>query len=152
MGTVLLNIAVYAVCIPLGRRFRHAVMPPARRQWYDVPLRAGMVAVLVAIVVGLSSRVGPAVTGTLALFPIVIMSVILIFHPRIGGPATAAVTANGISGLAGYGFALVVLYFAATATGVPAALALALIVSIGWNLMLWGIRQRGASAADPSNP
>ncbi len=152
MGAILLNIAVYAACIPIGLRFRHAIMPPAIRCWYDVPLRAGMVAVLVAIVVASSTRVGPAMTGTLALFPIVLVSVILIFQPRIGGPATAAVTANGISGLAGYGVALVVLDLAAIPAGVPAALGLALAVSIGWNLMIWRTRRHGTSTLDPSKP
>jgi hypothetical protein len=127
-------------------------MPPAVRRWYDVPLRAGMVAVLVAIVVALSTRVGPAVTGTLALFPVVLVSVMLIFQPRIGGPATAALIANGISGLAGYAVALVVLYLAAIPVGVPVALILALAISIGWNLMIWGIRRGGAASADPAKP
>ena len=151
-GAILLNIAVYAVSIPLGERFRHAIMPPAVRRWYDVPLRAGMVAVLVAIVVALSARVGPAVTVTLALFPVVLVSVVLIFQPRIGGPATAALIANAISGLAGYAAALVVLYLMAMPAGVPAALILALAISIGWNLMIWGIHRGGAASADPAKP
>jgi hypothetical protein len=52
------------------------------------------VATLVAAVVTLSGRVGPAVSGVIALFPVVFSSMMLILHPRIGGPAAAAVIAN----------------------------------------------------------
>jgi hypothetical protein len=104
-----------------------------------------MVATLVVTVVALSSRVGPTVTGILALFPIVLVSLILIFQPRIGGSATATITANGIPGLAGYGVALVVLHLVAMPAGTPTALALALGVSIGWNLLILEIRRRGGA-------
>jgi hypothetical protein len=104
-----------------------------------------MVATLVVTVVALSSRVGQTVTGILALFPIVLVSLILIFQPRIGGPATATITANGIPGLAGYGVALVVLHLVAMPAGTATALALALGVSIGWNLLILGLRRRGGA-------
>src|SRR5487761_562018 len=130
---ILLNIAVWAICLTIGRKFRVARMPSTVRRWYDLPLRAGMVAALVAVVVGLSARLGPAVTGTLALFPIVLISLVLIFQPRIGGAATAALTANAVIGLGGFAAALVVLQVAAAPLGVPAALVLALAVSMGCN-------------------
>ncbi|MGH6977563.1 MAG: hypothetical protein ACREED_11100, partial [Stellaceae bacterium] len=114
--------------------FRAAPMPPTIRRRYDVPLRAGMVSALVAAVVILSMRVGPTVTGLMALFPIVLISLILIFQPRIGGKATAALTANAVIGLGGFAAALVALHAAVIPLGVPAALALALLVSIGCNL------------------
>lgn len=145
-SAVLLNLIVFMVCHPVARRFRSAPMPRALRRWYDIPFRAGLVATLVAGVVTLSSRVGPTVTGLLALFPIVLVSLILILQPRIGGPATATITANGIPGLAGLSVALVVLHLAAVPLGTPAALALALGVSIGWNLMILEIRRRGRFA------
>jgi len=130
---ILLNVAVLAAGLAIGRKFRVARMPPTVRRWYDVPLRAGMVAVLVAAVVGLSARVGPTVTGILALFPIVLISLVLIFQPRIGGPATAALTANAVIGLGGYAAALIVLHVAAVPLGVPMALGLALAISTGCN-------------------
>ncbi len=60
-------------------------MPLITRRWYDIPLRAALVATLVAIVVTLSRWVGPSVSGTIALFPVVFTSMMLILHPRIGG-------------------------------------------------------------------
>jgi hypothetical protein len=136
-----LNAAVFTVCIPLAHGFLHVKMPFPRRRWYDAPLRAGMVACLVASVVGLSARVGPAVTGILAVFPIVLTSLMLILQPRIGGPATAAVIANTLWGLVGFGAALVTLHIAVVPLGAPVALALALAVSIAWNVMIWMLRR-----------
>jgi hypothetical protein len=142
-GAVGLNIVVFLIGLPIGRRFRHQAMPPARRRWYDVPLRAGMVAMLVATVVVLSTQVGPTMTGILALFPIVLTSLGLIFQPRIGGPAAATITANAIPGLAGLTVALALVHVTALPAGTFPALGLALAVSIGWNLMILAIRRRG---------
>jgi hypothetical protein len=139
-GALMLNAASYAVAVPVARRFRSAQFPPPRRRWYDVPLRAGLVAVLVATVVGLSTRVGPALTGMLAVFPVVLTSLILIFHPRIGGPPTAAILANTLPGLVGFAAALLALHLATVPLGKTAALILALAVSIVWNLTLWANR------------
>ncbi|MGB8183241.1 MAG: hypothetical protein WCF13_12820 [Stellaceae bacterium] len=133
---VLLNVAVFVACLAISRRFRTAPMPPTIRRPYDVPLRAAMVAALVAAVVVLSTHVGPTVTGILALFPIVLASLILIFQPRIGGRATAALTANAVFGLGGFAAALVALHLAALPLGVLVALVLALLVSIGCNFAI----------------
>ncbi len=131
------NAIAFAICLPLLRRFRHAKMPLVTRRWYDVPLRAGLVATLVVTVVTLSGWIGPELSGTIALIPIVLTSMMLILHPRIGGPATAAMIANGGWGLMGFGFSFVVLHFAALKFGSAAALSLALATCVGWNLGLW---------------
>src|SRR5262249_1127482 len=98
-GALALNAASYAVAVPIGRRSRSASFRPPRGRWFAVPRGAPRVAVLVATGVGLSTRVGPTLTGMLAVFPVVLTSLILIFHPRIGGPATAAILANTLPGL-----------------------------------------------------
>lgn len=133
LEAVSLNVVVFAACLAVSRQFRAAPMPPTMRRRYDVPLRAGMVSALVAAVLVLSARVGPTVTGLLALFPIVLISLILIFQPRIGGRATAALTANAVIGLGGFAAALVALHVVAMRFSVPTALILALLVSIGCN-------------------
>lgn len=140
---IALNLVVLVAGVALGRRFRILRMPRTVRRWYDVPLRAAMVAVLVATVVALSMRVGPAITGILALFPIVLISLVLIFQPRIGGPATAALTANAVIGLGGFAAALIALHVAAVPLGVPAALVLALLVSMGCNFAVAQLRRHG---------
>ena len=137
LGGILVNVAALAVCLPLVQRFRAAKMPLITRRWFDIPLRAALVAMVVAAVVTLSNIVGPRVSGTIALFPVVFTSLMLILQPRIGGPATAAVLANGQWGLIGFGAAIVVLHLAAEPLGRAAALGLALATCVAWNFGLW---------------
>ena len=112
------------------------------RRWYDIPLRAALVASLVGTVVTASTWVGPRVTGVIALFPIVFSSMMLILHPRIGGPATAAVLANSAWGLLGFGLGIAVLNVAVLQFGSAVGLCCALATCIAWNLVLWRIGRR----------
>src|SRR6202047_5234628 len=141
-GGLIANAVAFAICLPLLRRFRHVRMPLITRRWYDIPLRAGLVATLVAIVVSLSCWVGAGVSGTIALFPMVLTSMVLILHPRIGGPATAARVSNGGWGLMGFGVAIAVLQVAALRFGSAIALSLALMTCVSWNLGLWWLSRR----------
>jgi hypothetical protein len=131
------NAVTVAICVPLLRRFQQVKMPLIARRWYDVFVRAGLVATLMAIVVTLSSRIGPVVSGTIALFPMVFTSMMLILHPRIGGKPTAALLANSAWGLAGLGLAVAVLHVAALQFGSAIALLLALLICVSWNIGLW---------------
>jgi hypothetical protein len=136
-GGLIVNAVAFAICVPLLRRFRHVKMPLITRRWYDIPLRASLVATLVATVVTLSGWVGPKVSGMIALFPVVFTSMMLILHPRIGGPPTAAVIANSGLGLMGFGIAIAVLHVAALQFGSVVGLSLALAICVCWNLGLW---------------
>jgi hypothetical protein len=151
-GGILFNLVAFAVCLPLVQRFRAAKMPLITRRWYDIPLRATLVATLVATVVTLSNTVGPKVSGIIALFPVVFSSLMLILHPRIGGPATAAVIANGLWGLIGFGIAIVVLHVGVRSLGSAAGLSLALATCITWNLGLWVHGRRKLPIRSPSKP
>jgi len=139
------NAIAFAICLPLMRRYRHVKMPPIMRRWTDIPLRASLVATLVATVVTLSGWVGPDVSGTIALFPVVFTSMMLILHPRIGGRPTAAVIANGGFGLLGFGVSIAVLHVAALRFGSAIGLSLALATGVGWNLGLWWMGRRRAA-------
>jgi hypothetical protein len=136
-GGIVANVIAYAICLPMLARFRHVKMPLITRRWYDIPLRASLVSTLVATVVTLSGWVGPNVSGTIALFPVVFTSMMLILHPRIGGPPTAAVIANSGWGLMGLGIAIAVLHVAALRFGSVVGLSLALMICVSWNLGLW---------------
>jgi hypothetical protein len=136
------NLAIYGVCIALTHHYRHVKMPRLVGRWYDLPVRAVMVACLVAAVVGLSGRVGPTVTGMLAIYPIVMTSLMLIFQPRVGGPASAALIANTMWGLVGFSACLFTVHLATVRLGTWPGLILALAVSVVWNLALYGIRRR----------
>jgi hypothetical protein len=136
-GGLIANAVAFAICVPLLQRYRHVKMPLITRRWYDIPLRASLVATLVATVVTASSWVGPKISGIIALFPIVFTSMMLILHPRIGGPPTAAVLANSAWGLMGFGLALAVLHVAVLKFGSAIGLSLALATGVIWNLGLW---------------
>jgi hypothetical protein len=111
-------------------------------------LRAAMVALLVGTVVTLSFHIGAQASGNLAVFPIVLSSIMLILHNRIGGKATAAVMANAVIGLGGFGVAVVVLALTADRLGSPLALALTLAVSVGCNVLIFLVRRRAIPTYD----
>jgi len=139
---ILLNVLTFAICLPLAQRFRIAKMPLVTSRWYDIPLRAALVATLVAIVVTMSNVVGPRISGVIALFPAAYTSLILILTPRIGGPATAALLANGQWGLIGFGLGVLTIHLATPPLGRAAALSIALAVCILWNLGLYAYGHR----------
>jgi len=138
------NLVAFGICIPLLSGYRHVKMPLVTRRWYDIPMRAALVATLVAIVISTSNWVGPRISGIIALFPVVFSSMMVILHPRIGGPPTAAVLANSAWGLLGFGLAIAVLHAGAANFGSAIGLSMGLATCIMWNLTLWwnGRRKR----------
>lgn len=142
-GAALVNLVVVPVSIVLARPLRHVTIPPIRTYWTDLALRAAMVAVLVGLTITLSFSIGPAASGIMAVFPIILISIMLILHRRVGGKPTAAVMANGVVGLVGFAFACIVLHYAALAYGAVIGLSLALATSVGWGLSVFMARRHG---------
>lgn len=136
IATAVANAVVLIACMALARTFRHVRMPPFKARWQDFLLRAGMVAVIVGILVTFSFQLGPSRSGLLAVFPVVLTSIAIVMHPRVGGKAAAAVLANAPVGLIGFAFACAVLHFTAEPLGNPAGLALALLTSVTWSLLM----------------
>jgi len=137
------NVVIIGTCIPLARPLRHARFPAVRTYWYDLALRAVLVAALVGVVVSLSFRIGAAGSGILAVFPIMLISIILILHRRAGGPPTAAIMANAVLGLVGFAIACVVLHFTAEPFGSVIGLSLALATAVAWSLSVLTARRHG---------
>lgn len=133
----ILNVVVFGLCLFIVEPFSLVRMPPTARPWYDLVIRAVIVTLLVGAVVILSFRIGPSGSGVLAVFPVIYMSIMVTLHPRVGGPATAAVLANAIPGLAGFGGALLTLHLTAVPLGSALALIVALGVSVAWNAALY---------------
>lgn len=132
-----LNVLIYGAAMLATRRFaatRAAV--PALRRWWDWPLRAAAVMGLVAGVVLAGRMLGAAAAGIVAMVPMVMTSLIVILHTRIGGPATAAVLVSGLPGMVGFVTAIAVLSLLAIPLGSTAALTMGLAVSLIWNLAL----------------
>jgi len=143
LGTALaLNVAVYALAIPVARKFSSAavLISPKKRAW-DIPFRAALVMAVVGAAVVAGRTLGPSIAAAAALAPVVLMSLALILQPRVGGMAAASVVANGVPGMLGFVGALSLLHLCAVPLGTAMALILALGVSIGWNASLIAVRR-----------
>lgn len=134
-------IGVHLVLRPyLAARPTQASAPP----WFAVPLRALGVAALAGTATTASAYVGGVWSGVLAGLPIVMSSLVLILQPRIGGPAAAAVIANSVIALLGFGLAIALVHLTAVPLGSWLALGLGLAICVGWNLGLMGLSRRAA--------
>jgi hypothetical protein len=131
-----MNVVVLGICMGVTRDLRHVRMPAFHARPADLLLRAVMVTVLVGVVVTFSFQLGATGSGILAVFPVVLSSIVLVMHPRMGGKAAAAVLANAPLGLLGFACACAVLHLSATPFGATAGLALALVTSLGWSLLM----------------
>jgi len=145
---VLLNAVVYPLTILAGTRFRadtsakNKVHLSAR----DLAWRAGVVTLCVIVVTAVSAAIGSFASGLFAFFPVAMGSYFVILHPRIGGPATASVAAHVQAPLIGLGLSLLAVHFLAEQTGVWWSYAIGLSIGIGWNALLWGLRNWRAAA------
>jgi hypothetical protein len=148
----LLNLAVYGVGFARpgsGGGGGPAVTTRARRRWFDLPVRAAAVAGFVSLVVAVSTMLGPHATGIAAVFPVSLISLIVIVRPRIGGRAAAMLAASALRSMLGFGVMLLVLHLALRPWGITAAFMAALGVSCAWSagLLVLGRRGRVASSS-----
>jgi len=144
---MLLNLIAYGIGFSLPRRTASttaAPNPTSRRHWFDLPLRAAAVASFVTAVVLASALLGPQAIGIAAVFPVSLISLIVILHPRIGGPASARLAATALRAMLGFGIMLLVLHLAVRPYGTATALAAALGVSLAWSTGLLMLQHRNA--------
>jgi hypothetical protein len=147
---LLLNLVVYGVgfALPDAAGGRHtAAATSTSRRWLELPLRAAAVAGFVSLIVAISSVLGPAATGIAAVFPVSLISLIVIVRPRIGGWASALLATNAMRAMLGFGMMLLTLHLAIRPLGVVAALIFALSVSGAWSIGLLFLRQWGRSGS-----
>jgi len=136
---VIVNAVVFAITIPASARYRHVVVPRSavKRTAYDIPLRALTAALVVAVVTTASHRIGSFFSGVFAVFPIVMGSSMIVLHPRLGGPAAAAMFAHAQVPLIGLALGFLSIHYLAEPIGVWWAYAVGLSICIGWNALLW---------------
>lgn len=144
-SAVLFSIAIlsiaYVLTFPLrGLRSTR----PARRNWFDAPVRAISVAGFVGVLTAVSSQLGPSGTGTLANFPIIMSSVGLILHTRLGPEGAAGMLANSVAGMAGGSLGLLAVHLAIPSHGAAASLLLGLAICVAWNYMLYAAGRRAS--------
>jgi hypothetical protein len=146
---LVLNLAVFGAGFALPeavRRTEPQSAPPARRRRFDLPIRGVVVAAFVSLVVAVSSVLGPNATGIAAVFPISLISLIVIVRPRIGGRASSLLAANALRAMLGFGMTLLTLHLAIGPLGAVTALVIALLVSVSWSAALLLVRPRGRLA------
>jgi hypothetical protein len=143
LSAILINVVVLGVSIPLARPLRHVRMPVFHAHWSDLAMRAALVALLVGITVTFSFQLGSAGSGILAVFPVILLSIMFILHKRVGGKPTAAVLANAPLGLVGFAGACITLHFTAEPFGSAIGLTLALATSVCWSVLVLLARRRG---------
>jgi hypothetical protein len=122
-----------ATICPLGAR---------RRNRFDLPVRAIAVALFVSAVVLASAMLGAEATGIAAVFPISLISLIVILRPRVGGAASAVLAASALRAMLGFGLMLLALHLAIPPWGTDKALVAALLVSLAWSAALLALRRR----------
>ena len=138
-----LNLAVFPVTIWLGSRFRtDGAKGGVKVMARDIAIRAAIVAVVVAAVTVASHSIGSLASGIFALFPVAMGSFFVILHSRVGGSAAASVAAHLQAPLIGLGFGLLSVHLLAEPVGIWWSYLAALAIGIGWNAMLWIVRER----------
>ena len=143
IGAVLLNAVIYPIAIAAASRFRIAgAVKRVEVTSADLAWRAGVVTLCVVLVTAASSSIGSYFSGTFAFFPVAMGSFFIILHPRIGGPAAASVAAHVLTPLIGLGLGLLAVHLLAVPFGVWWSYAIGLCTGIGWNALLWALRQR----------
>jgi hypothetical protein len=149
-AALVLNLVVFGIGFYLldpADAVAPGASPTARRRWYDIPVRGLGIAAFVSVIVIASSMLGAQATGVAAVFPVSLISVIVIVHPRLGGMAGSRLAANALRGMLGFGVMLLTLHLTLRPWGIAGALPAALLVSAGWSggLMVW--RRLGAIPA-----
>lgn len=136
---------IYVVSLALGRHFTRGVAPArAERRWSDLIIRAFLCASLSGLTIWISKLVPPQVSGVLSVMPILMTSLAVVLHTRVGGAPTAALMAHSLAGLVGMVIAFSVAQISIASLGVWPALGIGLAITIVWNLLL--ITAKGALA------
>ena len=143
LGTAFLaNISAYLIAFWGVRSLPQVETASVRhRKIWEIPMRAVMVGALVGFVMIAGVVLGPEAAGYAAPFPIVLSSLVLILHPRIGGRATAMTLSHTLSGLVGFGLGLVLLHNVVESGGVVYGLLCGLAFCLSWNAGLIIVRK-----------
>ena len=136
-GALALNAVAFAMMLPAGARYRTDTMVKVVTQPSDIAWRALAVAVCVALVTAASHSIGSFASGMFAVFPVVISSLLVILHMRLGGPAAASVAAHVHAPLIGLSLGFVAVTALAEPAGVWWAFLAGLAVCLAWNGALW---------------
>ena len=150
LTALLLNLVVYGIGFSMLKTVpgtAHKPPCPVRRRPLDLFVRAVAVAAFVSLIVTVSSVLGPEVTGIATVFPVSLISLIVIVRPRMGGQAASLLAANALRAMLGFGLMLMVLHLMIRPWGCVAALVIAPLLSAAWSvgLLFLSRRRRGST-------
>jgi hypothetical protein len=148
LTAMLTNLLVFPPAILAGARLRTHIVREGRVHFTaaDLAWRAGVVTVVVIVITAASYSIGSFASGLFAFFPVAMSSFLVILHTRLGGQAAASTAAHVQAPLVGLGLSLLVVHVMAVTVGVWWSYLAGLSVGIGWNALLWALRQRRLSA------
>ena len=137
-GVVALNLLVYAPSMYLLKKDDPKVSsgPSFLPRPSELAVRAGAVALFVTIIVTVSNLLGPTVTGFAAVFPISLISLLVILHSRVGGSAAVHVAINALAPMLGFCAMLLVISSTTSSYGIAIAFSLGLTISLIWSGVL----------------
>jgi len=143
----LANLAVFGIGAWATRRQAASGAALGRRDksWYETPLRALSVGLLVASVTSVSYAIGPRATGLLAMFPIASASLAGILHPRFGGRAVVPIMASAIRTVPSLAVGLLIITLTIEPWGKIGSLSAALLATLAWPMGLVALRARQRS-------
>jgi uncharacterized membrane protein (GlpM family) len=144
-GALVLSACVFAILVPAGACYRTETRIKVETRPSDIAWRALAVALCVVVVTAASHSIGSFASGMFAMFPVVISSLLVIIHLRLGGPAAASVAAHVSVPLIGLGLGWIPVRYLAEPIGVWWSFAAGLAVCFAWSGMLWFARQRRAT-------
>lgn len=135
---------VYALTIWASRSLRASDVAQAsvKPRRFEVPLRTGIVALFVTIVTTASHQIGPFWSGVFAVFPIAMMSFMVILHTRVSGAVASRTIAHAQIPMVGFVLGFVVLHLTAVPLGVWWGLAADLAVCVAFNGLVWLARTK----------
>ncbi len=136
-----LNALSFGLVIWSTRRTGWAPLPHVKpAAWWELPLRAVALGLLVAGVVSLSDRLGPLWTGVGAIYPVGLTTLTLVAVPRLGRQGAAALLAGAARGMPGFVLFMLVVALAAEGLGVAVAMALGIAAVLGWGGLVLVLR------------
>lgn len=151
--TLFLNVALFIVGgLALAGLRQGPRTTAADNRWWDVPLRAFAAMSLCGSLIAASHFFGPKGAGLIALAQIGFVSMALVVHPRAGGRTSAAVFANALFGMVGFGGGLLVVHLTAVQLGSWLSLLGGLATSIAWNGLLVLLRAMQARQGRATQP
>ncbi|GGF36098.1 hypothetical protein GCM10011611_48140 [Aliidongia dinghuensis] len=135
-----LNLVVYGAALRVAVAEAGTVAAAAPARWFELPLRALSVGLLVAGAVSISQAIGPSATGLAMAFPIAMTSLTVMLYRRLGGVAVGWVMANSLKAMPGLAVALFAVAETVVPFGVASGLVLGLLASLAWSLGLMALR------------